>query len=106
MEFLLFIPAAYLLIGLFYGWYHLKSVMITIHETYWEDFRLREMVSMHNFTPIGADYYAQLQDLHITKGWILEEWNLFKKDKTKYKIQTYLLGCFNWVYYVRKIKKK
>lgn len=97
--------SAYGLIGLLYGLIHMSNIYSKVVQAGNHEQFLREMVSMYELTPQGAEYYAQLQDLYFRKGDILEEYKHFKKGETKYQLQLFTLGFLLWPYYVFSINQ-
>ncbi|MDA1616480.1 hypothetical protein PDK03_07775 [Bacillus cereus group sp. TH204-1LC] len=100
------IVSAYLLVGVIYGILHLSNIYTTIRQVGDKEAFLREMVSMYELTPQGAEYYAQLQELYVEKGELLAEYKVFKANEDWYQLQTFLLGFVFWPYYIFSIYRK
>lgn len=103
---ILSIVLAYVLVGLLHGIQHMANIYTLVTDTGRHEGILRELVSMYEFTPKGAEYYAELQDLHVRKAELLAEYKLLQANKTKYQLQTFLLGFALWPYYIFSISRK
>ena len=100
---------SYLLIGLLFGVNHVIRIKKPILLAGRQEEALREMVSMHQYTPQGADYYTKLQEIHITKGEFLAEYKIWKASAFKYEFQAFSLAVLLWPYFITYIslnKKK
>ncbi|ARO21387.1 hypothetical protein B2J90_28635 (plasmid) [Bacillus tropicus] len=96
----------YVVVGIVYGFQHMISIYAMLREAGDKETFLREMVSMYELTPQGAEYYAQLQNLYVEKGELLAEYKLFKANEGKYQFLTFLFGFVLWPYYIFSISKR
>ena len=55
---------------------------------------------MYDMTPAGANYYTELQEMHIQYDEVRGEYEQYMKSKRKYRSQLYAAGSLFWLYYV------
>lgn len=96
----------YSLFGLTYGLRHVGQILKTLNEAGEFEKFLREMVAMYELTPKGAEYYSQLQDLHVSKSEVLAEYKTMKQHETRYTLQVFFMGFILWPYYIFSINQK
>lgn len=92
--------ALYLLAGMVVGLNHvvlLKNIIIPIGL---EEKKLKEFVSMYQYSPKGAEYYAQLQELYINKVETLDEYYLYEKNQFQFELIHFSLSALFWPYYL------
>lgn len=103
----LFIP--YVSFGLIYSFIHTRDMLSKIKIVKDEEKRLTTLVAMYELTPQGAEYYTELQNLHIYDKLFLDEAERFDKTPKRYIARVYLIGVFLWPVYLYMInanKKK
>lgn len=96
----------YLVVGFIYGLHHVKHILSLLHQAETQEKYLRDMISMHNLTPMGAEYYIQLQEMKINQFDLLEEVKLWKQDQEAYTFWLFLMGFLLWPYYAMHVKTK
>ena len=95
----------YLLIGLIYGVRHADLVVTRLTQVGVMEDQLKSMVKMYKYSPKGAEYYMELQELHIKEKETLEEYKLYEKDRGSYVGKTFTLALLFWPYYLVAVKK-
>ncbi|MEX3713421.1 hypothetical protein ABFV99_13535 [Cytobacillus horneckiae] len=90
----------YLLIGMIFGFNHVSTIKKLVIEAGDKEKALREMVAMYEYSPQGAEYYAQLQELYVVKAELLAEYKLLKANEFSYELQLFLMGAILWPYYM------
>ncbi|UOE58199.1 hypothetical protein [Cytobacillus oceanisediminis] len=98
--------SSYLFIGLFYGMNHTTHIINTLKLAGEQEELLRKMISAYTYTPQGAEYFMELQELHIQKAEALEEYTAYKKNEHRYMVLVFVLGFLLWPYYLLNIGKK
>lgn len=100
------IVITYCIVGISMGVRHTLKLLSFIKGVKERETFLREMVKMYEFTPAGAEHYAELQRLYVSNKEALEEYEVYNKNKASFVLVHVSLCSILWPYYMKEIHKQ
>lgn len=84
----------------FYGLYHASVISKKLQVLALRERALRERVSIHELTPVGAEYFNELQELYLTHAEALHDLKHYQKKPIRYLFPHFVFAMIFWPYFV------